>query len=326
MATIHEPLVCSVFNNDIEAALYETGHLLNNNETTKLECSWIHILSLLGEVIQLKNVPEFQRCIMHIHGILIEDEVLVRDAFLATSRLVLLSRKYPTLYAKPVLSKIRDKVLEMFPEGAVLNENGLDTFRKVLPPNDTHEYMFIQRILAGLTKIWGEKKHAESRLCLEYLTRKKFQSIPKPTWIVPHLRDDLDLVWVLWGAAILYFNNDVVMGCYDLFTFQCKKQTKVERQGLLWSICFHEVCSYKKEDAWGDDDLALYARVESKIESLWQQVVGNTTTDQQVVMASDDPFFWTSYFPRVQSNVVVPVYDFKEEVRILKIKGIKSKQ
>lgn len=323
MTTIHEPLICSVLNNDIEAALYETGHLLHNGETVKLECSWIHVLSMLGEVIQVKDVPEYQRCIMHTRSMVLEQDVVIKHAFLATTRLVILSRKYPTLYAKPVLSKIRDQVLEMFPEGAMLNDSGMGMFKKVMPPDNSPEYLFIHRILAGLTKLWGEKKYAESRMALEYLTRKRFQSIPKPTWIAPHVRDDLDIVWVLWGAAMLYFNTDVVAGCYDLFVFQCKKQTKAERQGLLWSIFFHSVCSYKKEDEWEKEDASLYSHVESKTESLWQQVVGDTHEEKEA--PKDDPYFWTSYFPRVKANAVVPIYDFKEEVRILKIKGIKSK-
>lgn len=322
MATIHEPLVCSILNHDIEAALYETGHLLHSGDTVRLECSWIHVLSIAGEAVQVKDVPEYQRAIMHIHGIVSGEEIMVKDAFLATTRLLILCKKYTTLYAKPALAKIREKVLDMFPEGAMLNESGMETFKKVMPPDNVPEYAFIHRVLAGLTKLWGEKKYEESRISLEYLARKRFLSIPKPTWIAPHVRDDLDLIWVLWGAALLYFNSDIVSACYNLFVFQCKKQTKVERQGLLWSISYHAICSYKEDDEWNKEETKLYRQVESKTESLWEQVVGEQSV-KDVCLAKDDPYFWTSYFPRVKESslTAIPVYDFKEEVRTIKIRG-----
>lgn len=326
MTTLHEPLLSSILNNDIEAALYETGQLLKDGNTSMIETTWIHILSLIGESMKGDGIPEFQRCIMETLRIVNGDDLLVRDAFLLTTRLLLLSNKHPTLHAKQPLPKLRNIVLDMLPEGALLSDEQQSMFKHILPPAGTDELRFVQRILAGLANLWQKKNYDDSRIALEYLTRKRFQPIPKPKLISPNVRDDHDILWVLWGAVLTFFKHEAIQAALDLFMFAYKKQSKSERIGLLWSAPFHAICSYNTTDQWDDTDKQLYEKVESKIEHLWKQVIGDDSSDDNIIQTSmDGEDVWVTYFPRIKHDYIEPLYHFKEEVRHIKIKESKSK-
>ena len=333
MTTVHEPLVSAILKHDVEWALYETGDLLNKGYTTELEHSWIHVLAVVGEALDSRHTSEYQRCLMCTHDIVCADEgdILVKDAFLLTTRLCIMSQRYPTLYAKPALTRLRTQVIDMFPENASLNASGQEMFKSVLPPESSEEYSFVQRVLAGLSKIWTNKADgaSESRIAIEYLSRKKL-SIPKPKWILPHIRDDPDIVWMLWAAILLYFDSDVTRASFEVFTKWYKKHIKHDRIGILWAMAYVAPCSYNDDvETWTEEASKLYQKVEENIENLWGQIVAtNSEKESQVTESSQEiePFFWVTFFPRNKNTRHQLLEDandtyIKEEARLLKIRN-----
>lgn len=320
---MHDPLMSAILNDEIESALYETGSLLKASDIATLERTWIHILSIIGETVTLQDAPEYQRCIMHTLNIVRGSDVMIKDAFLLTTRLLLMSRRHTTMYARPDLKKMRNNVMDMFPETASLNNVGFEMFKGIMPPVASDEHVFVHRIIAGLTKVWSEKRYDDSRLALEYLTRKKFAPIPKPKCIMPSLRDDNDIVWVLWGVILNYFQSDIMLASYELFTKDYRKQLRNQRLGILWSMFFLNACSYNERDDWKATDYLLYQRVEESVENLWQQVIGNNAHEDGTIIDHVDDF-WVTYFPRITKHMQVETsYPFKEESRLLRIKESK---
>jgi hypothetical protein len=318
----NEALMVAVLRNDLETALYETGHLLKKGATLVLENTWIHCLALVAENLTEKHTLEFIRCIETLKLIMDDSDINVKDAFLLTCRLAFLSSKYATLYARPPLAKIKDKILVLFPEGASLSSKGAETFQTILPSQDSHEYDFMQRILAGLTKLWSESDISGSRIALEYLSRKRM-NLPRPKWITGAGMDDCDIIWTLWGAVLLFFpKNMIIQSLYQLFVFSYKKQHKNDRLGLLWCILFVAKGSDSKiTDDFTANESRVYNHIANNISNLWKQVCDQDGDDKPVEYKdSQEP--WVTFWPRGQSRKHAhTIPDFCEELRVLKIKN-----
>jgi hypothetical protein len=135
---------------------------------------------------------------------------------------------------------------------------------------------------------------------------------------MPTVLDDHDIIWILWGAILLYCpSNIVVATSYELYCSHWKKQCKHDRLGLLWAVYYHVSCSYKAHsNYWNAEEQKMYNHVAANITSLWKQVVGDN--DEHV--ASTVQFEWTQYFPRGNVCQTTDLPHFKEESRFLKIK------
>lgn len=315
----NEDLLVSIIRNDIETALYETGHLLKEGATCILENTWIRALSLIGECVGIGTIAEYQGCIMALgHIIDNASSIGVYDAFLLTTRLGIMASKFGSLYVRQPLHKLKDKVIGLFPESGALNEAGKELYKSIIPPKDSEECTFVMRVLAGLVRIWADKDYDTSRLAFEYLARKKL-AIPKPKWIMPNVLDDADILWVLWGAILLFDTaNQVVATSYRVFCCGFKKHMKTSRVGLLWSAFYHFSCSYDpgfdSSHSWTEEEKRLYDHVRANIRNLWQQVVGCGIEEV------GDKHIWADYFPRGNVCQTMDLPHFKEESRLLKIK------
>lgn len=314
----NEHLLVAIIRNDLETALYETGHLLKAGATDTLENTWIHCLSVIAECVGLEYIAEFQACIITL-GDIVENSanIAVDDAFLLTTRLGIMASRFVSLYVRQPIAKLKEKVIAHFPEGGTLNEAGKERYKSIIPVAEGEERTFVVRILAGLARIWADKEYDISRLAVEYLSRKKLV-IPKPKWIMPSILDDADIMWVLWGAVLLFDpDNKVVATSYRLFCCNYKKQLKMERIGLLWSAFYHFSCSsaITAVNIWTAEERSIYEHVKANIRNLWQQVVGTTEEQQKEV-----EYVWADYQPRGNVCQVTDVPHFKEESRLLKIK------
>jgi hypothetical protein len=314
----HEDLMIAIMRNDLESALYETGDLLRKGATEMLETTWIYTLARVAENVRLPHVGEYQRCIMTLKKILDDEEIRIKDAFLFTVRLSFLSSKYTCQYARPTIGKLKEKVIMHFPEGATLSPKGAELFQSILPPKETDEHAFLQRILAGLSKLWAQEQWDDVRLAMEYLSRKRL-AVPKPKWIMPNVVDDGDITWVLWGAVLLYFSKDpIVATIYHLFTFHFKKGAKSDRLGLLWSVSYIHSCSYNEVDTWTLPEKTMYQHIENNVQDLWNQLQPEDVLTEQSCVE-----FWHQYMPRGLQRAAYSE-PFKEEKRTLRIKGNKD--
>jgi hypothetical protein len=315
-----ESLLVAIIRNDLETALYETGDLLKDGQTEVLENTWIRALALLGETVGMEHAGELGACIMAL-GELVDAEYLeVGAAFLMTTRICILGTRFDSLYARPPLPKLKERIQGLFPESGCLNDKGMVTYRRLLPnTSHTDERAFIVRILAGLAKIWAEEDHVNARISLEYLSRKKF-SVPKPKWIMPTVLDDNDITWIIWGAITLYApHNPVVATSFKLFCSNYKKQYKNERAGLLWSVFYHLLCSYTTTDLWWTaEEKKIYNHVSMNVRALWSQIVPPVAPQPSPKSAQ-----WATYFPRGAVCTVTDIPPVKDEPRMLKIKDPK---
>lgn len=323
---MNEALFVAIIRNDLETALFETGDLLKDGATDVLENTWIRVLALVGETVGLGNIGEYQASIMEVDRITADesDEVDVADAFLITTRIAFLCNRFDNFYARPVLAKMKEKVQGLFPESGSLNDKGMATYRRLLPTGE-EERAFIVRILAGLAKIWSEEDYDNARLVIEYLTRKRFV-VPKPKWIMPAAVDDNDIIWILWGAITLFAPDSIVIATsFKIFCRNYKKQSKIDRAGLLWASFYHMSCSYKKGTAdiwWTPEEKRIYNHVSTNVRALWNQIVPPVvaTNKQSKNIKDKDVAVWAEYFPRGAVCTVIDIPPLKEESRTLKIK------
>lgn len=331
-----DELLIAILHNDIETALFETGDLLKARAFEQLENTWIRAASMVGECVGLDTVAEYQTVLAALGAVVgTPDEIDVRDAFLCTTRIAVLAGRFTTLYVRPPMQKLKDKITALFPEQGQLSEKGMVMYKSLLPSGDeSAERAFVIRILAGLAKMWGDQEYDNTRIALEYLSRKKL-AIPKPKWITASspssALDDHDIVWILWGAMLLFTHqkNEMIATSFRLFCTNYKKQAKVERYGLLWSAFYHLSCSYKPSppdnipDAWSQKECTLYRHVSTNIGMLWNQIepppAAATTTSGAGAAIS-----WMEYMPRGSVCRVTQVPDVKEELRLLKVKDSKD--
>lgn len=323
-----QALLVAIVQNDIETALFETGDLLKSGAIEQLESTWIRALGILGECVRLHHVAEYQACIMAVEEVITSstDDIDVSDSFLLTTRLGIFASKFDNLYVRPNLVKMKDRIKDLFPDTGSLNESGMTTYRRLIPPQESEERLFIIRILAGLAKIWSDEDYDASRLAFEYMSRKKFP-VPKPKWIMSQVLDDHDITWILWGAILLYKPDNVIVATsFKLFCTHFKKQAKVERIGLLWASFYHTSCSYKPHsDFWSKEDKRIYNHVSTKVRDLWEQM--NPAPPPPPVSAvgpKKNPEDWMNYFPRGSVCQLTDIQHVKEEPRTLKIKAVKD--
>lgn len=321
-----QALLVAIIQNDIETALFETGDLLKSGAIEQLESTWIRVLGVLGECVRMQHVAEFQTCIMTVQEVIDSstDDIDVSDSFLLTTRLAIFASKFENLYVRTNLAKMKDRIQDLFPDTGTLNQSGMTTYRRIIPPEESEERRFIIRILAGLAKIWSEGDYDASRLAFEYLSRKKLP-VPKPKWIMTQLLDDHDIIWILWGAILLYKPDNVIVATsFKLFCTHFKKQVKSERIGLLWASFYHYSCSYISNNtdgsSWTREEKNIYNHVSTKVKDLWAQM-NPSSIEKNIERNVADKLLWTNYYPRGLVCQTVDVTHVKEEPRTLKIKG-----
>lgn len=246
-------------------------------------------------------------------GVMKQPHIVVKDAFLLSVKLSFLLKRI-TCHVKPKQSihKLRDKIKTCFPEKAALSKDGVATFSQVLPAQEnTEEYQFAQRIIAGLSKIWTEGRFEDSRNCLEYLSRRKLD-------LSQNITD------LLWGVIHAYFQNDaIVHATYEIYTWNETKKSQKDRIGLLWSI-FYWVQIPKGNVAtltWRDEEQRVLKTISEKHKDLWQQLHEEEETED---MKGIDLI--TSFEPRevvATQMSVEPYCDERKQIDLRKPKASK---
>ncbi len=248
---------------DAEHILYETGVLLKQGATDELECLWIQVTCKIAEQVMGMEAKLFLETIGLLDEVLKEKQIRICDAFLLSVQLSYLLRRVSShVKDKPTIQKLREKVKSLFPEKAALSKDGVETFRNVLPRDtESAEFAFAQRIIAGLSKIWTEGNHVDSRNCLEYLTRRKFE-----------LGEDMDMTTFLWGVVHVFFKDEtIVQKVYKVFGWNETRKSRKERIGLLWSILYL-VRAPAIGCSWRDDETRVLNRIAKKHKDLWKQL------------------------------------------------------
>jgi len=315
-------LLSFIVNNDPEAALYETGILLQQQDTETLERVWIRACAYVGENFLELVAHDYVNCLRILGAMVEETDIKVKDAMLYTLRLCFVFEKISVVQDRASIIALKEQLGNVFPEKATLSAAGKLMFKQILPKENTEENEFVQRILAGLSKIWTEQDYDVSRTALEYLSRRRL-SIPKPKSIMPSIMDDSDLCWTLWGAALSFFhNNKDVATTFKLFTWNYTKSCKTTRIGLLWPIAsISKIGNSDVSDNWTPSETALYHRVSENFREIWKQMEPVQEEEEQVDHRIS---VLTSYTPRSTPQRTNMQYtndkNIEEERKMIKLK------
>ena len=258
-----------------DQALYETCTYLAKNDTEALEDEWISILAEIGlssSLASSSSCGPWMQCVSDVKTLVDADAIDVTDAIVLTTKLYL-------LYIRTVsprcdsLPKLREKVIEHFPQGGRLSYKGAILYEDIIPPEtdkDLHE--FAHRILSGFIKLF-HGHHPNATDAIEFIARKKVVISMKKVWPAPTPQEAAkgDPVWFAWGAVLLYFPNDTyIQTAWSLFSQRWKRKHKMERLGMLvGSTCCAVTTEKSVTDAWTKEEMKVIENISQLAPDLW---------------------------------------------------------
>lgn len=313
---ICDELYNAIEYNDVEAALYETGVLLKKDKVEVLLKTWVYVLCCAGRKMRtIEDAYPFQICVQHIWIMIVEDHMKIKDCFAVTTELCLLNERLARYRFELLhLSKMKSRMQKLFPDKATLSEKGSKLFHKILPPASHESHSFAIRVAAGFTRLWEEQEWSDSRMALEYLSRRNLEI--KNTCHFVHETDDI--LWFLWGVCAMYF-GEAMEKLWEIFYWNYNSKAKTDRLGLLWAtplyaMAVREVSRSDAEiDIWNDNERVLIHKVREKSRDLWKQL------DEALADANNnDHDLLDSYVPRA-SNEPVILPPFKEKSKQIQI-------
>jgi len=218
-----------------DQALFQTCTYLSINNTDGLEDEWINIIAEIGMSGVLESSKQLWiQTILDLKTLIDAESIDIADALVMTTKLYLLYQRCATSVPDS-LARLRDKVIDHFPNDARLSYKGVSLFEHIIPESDKDLHEFTHRILAGLIKLF-HGNHVDAGRAVEFIARKKCV-IPLPrVWPAPSPQEAArgDPIWFMWGAVMLYFPNDVyIQIAWSFFTLRWKRKYKMERLGLL---------------------------------------------------------------------------------------------
>lgn len=263
--------------NDSTTGLYKTCKYLKNGQVPVLEESWILMVSHIGKYV---NADVGGDTLVHITAELVKilesDSVRVPDALVMTAKLYLLWQKVKekSSYKEETVQKLRERIIGNYPEGAALSYQGLQKFSRIMPAMDDENYIFYNRILAGLTRLLSENEIDDIRASLEYFTRKKLKMPAPNVWPAPNMKEAKrgDPIWILWGAILLHFDEAKVATNFKLFNWNARQTVaqRNERVGLLW--CLPYCIRTNVATIWTKEELKILERVAGIAKELWSEI------------------------------------------------------
>lgn len=253
----------AMVNGSSSDALMLTCMHLYDQTTIIMEDDWIVFSALIGKTPEFAFGSLWNQLNKSILDFIDAEEVDAQDAMMRTVKLMLLYKRCATNNAKSqplTINLLRQKVIHIFPEKAVLSAAGLIKYQPILSvlndiknsetSSESDVSLFCQRILAGLSKVMSENSYEDMRYSLEYLCKKKIE-IPLPSkYPCPNMEEAErgEIIWFLWGAILCFYGDkngsykynettkDIVFTNYSLFVAHWKRISNKERLGLLWGV------------------------------------------------------------------------------------------
>lgn len=299
---------------DSSACLYITCDYLLNRNISQLEDEWINISSHIGISKKLIFGKLWCEVNEELLTLLTIENLNVQDALLMTSKLYLLNSRLSeaNVATNGNIKKIRNKIIEYFPETAALSYEGIKMYRRLLPSQTSESYIFYSRILASFSRLFegyidnGEDyKQDDIRNALEYITRKRNEMNLPTAWPLESLQKHMGLgdpIWFLWGMLMCYFSDKKVATNFKIFCSNYKKSLKLNRIGLLWglSYCFKNNLAY----TWTSEETRVLHKVNEMAADLWKEVREKhkkaviAAAEEESDSDSDEHFNLNNYMPR----------------------------
>lgn len=288
----NKKLYNTIINGNIEESLHDVCIILiNNNNISEFEETLIALCGYIGSFINIYNIVKFNDIIHHTKLFIENDNINITIILSLISKFCILcdiNNKYPTLKAGIIpISKLREKIIDIFDDNSSLSTNGIHKFSTIIPPPNSDSYLLSLKIISNFLKLIknidninnddGDKLIFISdklRNSFDYIIRKKF-------FFETKLIDDPDSVWFLWGfISIIYNNDENISNLYWLFNYNYKKSNKKYRYGLIWSSAINIIYSKKKNlsKLWNKDELIIIYKIEEIALQLYNEVSKNNNS------------------------------------------------
>ena len=272
---------------NIEKSLYATCiFLIENSKIEVLEETLIAICSHIGSFIQIREIAKLNDIILATRAIIESDNINVSEYLILITKMCILSNIYNSspLCKTGVLpiSKLREKIIDVFSEDIKLSSNGIMKFEMIIPPADSEAYLLSLKIITSFIRIIKIIEDVSSdnndaielisikfKNCFDYIIRKKYVIETK---LNPN---ECDPIYFLWGfIEILYQHEDFIHSYYWLFCNNYKRSLKSQRLGLIYACSIAIIYSYKRHIAksWNQNELNVIQKTNEIALELMKQV------------------------------------------------------
>ena len=340
----NKELVDFVCKGNIEKSLYATSiFLIENAKIEVLEETLIFICSYIGTFINIREIIKLNDIILSTKLLIESDNINVADYLILITKMCILCNVYNS---NPVsktgvipLSKLREKIIDVFSEDVKLSSNGIMKFEMIIPPTDSEAYLLSIKIITSFIRIIKIVDELSSenvdgielisikfKNCFDYIIRKKYiiQTKLNP--------NEHDPIYFLWGfVEILFPHEDFIHAYYWLFCNNYKKSLKSHRIGLIYACTIAIIYSYKRHvsNSWNQNELnVIYKTKEISLDlikqvkkELKQKDIYIEKEDKQPTKdkkSFDGITYLDSYIPRTSQNKdknEIPV--FQDELRFI---------
>jgi len=272
---------------NIEKSLYTISiFLIENSKIEILEETLISICSYIGTFINIREIARLNDIILSTKYLIENNNHKIYDYYILTTKMCILCNIYNS---NPVsrtgvipISKLRDKILDVFSEEFKLSSNGIMKFEMIIPPSDSEAYLLTIKILSSFIRIIkildnlsSENADAIDLIALKF--KNSFDYIIRKKYIIQTKLNpsEHDPIYFLWGfIEILYNHEEFIHGYYWLFSNNYSKKLKKDRIGLIYGCAVAIIYSYKRfiSNSWNQNELNVINKTKDLSLELIKQV------------------------------------------------------
>jgi len=276
-----------VSRGNIEKSLYTTCiFLIENSKIEILEETLIFICSYIGTFITIKEISKLNDICISANKLINDEKINIGDYLILITKMCIVCNIYNI---NPVcktgvlpLSKLRERILDVFSDDFKLSTNGIMRFDMIIPPVDSEAYLLTLKIISSFVRIIKildeiasenvegiELISTKFKNCFDYIIRKKYiiQTKLNPS--------EHDPIYFLWGfIEILYQHEELINIYYKLFSINYKKSKKQSRIGLLYACAISIIYTYKRfiSQNWNQNELNVIHKTQEIASELISQV------------------------------------------------------
>jgi hypothetical protein len=282
-----------VSKGNIEKSLYTTCiFLIENAKIEVLEETLITICSHIGTFIGIREIAKLNDIIIKTKETIESDNINVAEYLILITKMCIICNIYNLSPVSKTgiipISKLRDKIIDVFSEDSKLSSNGIMKFEMIIPPPDSDAYLLSLKIITSFLRIFRimDELTLDDKIdliavkfknCFDYIIRKKYAIETK---LNPN---ECDPIYFLWGfVEILYQHEEFIHSYYWLFCYNYKKSLKTHRIGLLYACAIAIIYSYKRHISklWNQNELNVIYKTKEIASELMKQVRKDLKKDQ----------------------------------------------
>jgi len=284
---INKELFDFICRGNIEKSLYGTCiFLIENSKIEVLEETLISVCSHIGTLINIREISKLNDICISTKNLIENDKITIADYLILITKMCIVCNIYNLNHISKTgvipVSKLREKIVDVFSEDFKLNTNGIMKFEQIIPPPDSEAYLLSLKIISSFVRIIKILEDLTSddiskielisikfKNCFDYIIRKKYiiQTKLNPS--------EHDPIYFLWGfIEILYQHEEFIHSYYSLFSNNYKRTLKNQRIGLIYAAAVSIIYSYKRfiSPSWNQNELQVIQKTKEISIELIKQV------------------------------------------------------